>query len=90
MNVPLKTLLTRIVDSGCYFLIVMVLLLLGAHLLRWKNLDIDGTTLALLGILLIIPLSGSLNEISIPGLFTAKIKPEEIRKATETVAQASE
>jgi hypothetical protein len=66
---------------GRYLLIGLVLALLVAHLLRWNTIDIDGITLALLGILLIIPLSDSMSEISIPGLFTAKIKPEEIQEA---------
>jgi hypothetical protein len=90
MTALVKRLFAKVLKSGRYLLIGIVLFLLAAHLLRWKILDIDSTTMVLLGISIIIPLSDSLSEISIPGLLSAKIKREEILEATEKVAQASE
>jgi hypothetical protein len=79
----------RVARAGRYLLIGLVLALLATHLFRWNKIDVDGITLALLGILLIIPLSDSLSEISIPGLFSAKIKSEEVQEAKEKAARAS-
>jgi len=51
--------------------------------MRFSRFDIDGTTLALLAMLFVVPLLESLSEIRIPGFFEAKIGSREVQEAVD-------
>ena len=54
--------------------------LLVAHIARWARLQVDATTLALLGLLLVIPLLEFVRKIRL-GEFEAEIAPREVAAA---------
>jgi len=60
-------------------IMVLVCTLLIAHILKWDKLQVDGTTIALVGILLVVPLIEFIRKIRI-GEFEAEIGPKEIEK----------
>jgi len=62
-----------------WIIMILVLTLLIAHVLKWDKIQVDGTTLALVGILLVIPLIEFIRRIRI-GEFEAEIGPKEVEK----------
>jgi len=59
--------------------------LLGAHVAKWDALRVDGVTLALLGLLLVIPLTELIRKIKL-GEFEAEIGRDEVAKAQAKAA----
>ena len=53
--------------------------LLGAHVIKWDALQVDAITLALLGLLLVIPLADVIRKIKL-GEFEAEIGRDEVAK----------
>lgn len=60
-------------------------LLLGAHVVKWERVRVDTVTLALLGLLLVIPMAELIRKIKL-GEFEAEIGREEIAKAQAKAA----
>ena len=60
-------------------LILVVLFLLGAHVIKWDVVRVDGVALALLGFLLVIPLADLIRKVKF-GEFEAGIGRGEIEK----------
>lgn len=54
--------------------------LLGAHVIKWDAIKVDGITIGLLGFLLIIPFAEMIKKIKL-GEFEAEISKEEVAKA---------
>jgi hypothetical protein len=59
--------------------------LLGAHVIKWDAVQVDAVTLALLGLLLVIPLADVVRKIKL-GEFEAEIGRDEIAKAQAKAA----
>lgn len=59
--------------------------LLGAHVLKWDALRVDALTLALLGLLLVIPLAELIRKIKV-GEFEAEIGGDEVARAQAKAA----
>ncbi len=60
-------------------LIIVVVLLLGAHVMKWDVVRVDGVALTLLGLLLVIPLADLIRKVKL-GEFEAEIGRDEIAK----------
>ena len=66
-------------------LMLVVVLLLGAHITKWDVVQIDAVTLTLLGFLCLIPFTDLIRKIKL-GEFEAEIGKDEIAKAQAKVA----
>jgi len=71
--------------TGQVFAMLATAGLLGAHVVQWDRVRVDAVTLALLGLLLVIPLAELIRKVKI-GDFEAEIGREEVAKAQAKAA----
>ena len=70
---------SRLLWNVQVLLIIVVILLLGAHVMKWDVVRVDGVALTLLGLLLVIPLADLIRKVKL-GEFEAEIGRDEIAK----------
>ena len=67
---------------------VVALCLLIAHTVKWAAIEVDGTTLALLGLIIVIPVSEYITKIRL-GSFEAEIQPREVAEVRTKASEAA-
>jgi len=67
------------------FVILLTVVLLISHLLKWDAIQVDGISLALLGVLLVTPLADLIRKVKL-GDFEAEIGRDEVARAQAQVS----
>jgi hypothetical protein len=67
--------------------IVVVLALLVLHTSGWDRVDVDTTSVALIGLLLLLPLVHSIRRFKVGDFFEAEIEPEDVQRLRAKAAE---